>query len=143
MPRPQCALRWERRRPACAYWWRAWWNGRRRRPWCILRRDGRGKRFPPTVGLPQAALKCVGRFIQHHWTASDEAIVRSRQRGDNGGAEGAEMDVTLMAWGPDDLPELERANTPEMTAFLGGPESAQQLVERQERYLRLNASGEA
>lgn len=53
------------------------------------------------------------------------------------------MDVTLVAWGSDDLPELERANTPEMTAFLGGPESAQQLVERQERYLRLNASGEA
>ncbi|WP_203581035.1 GNAT family N-acetyltransferase [Microbacterium hibisci] len=51
--------------------------------------------------------------------------------------------VTLAPWGPDDLPLLERGNTPEMTAHLGGPETAAQLEERQERYLRLMAAGEA
>jgi len=51
--------------------------------------------------------------------------------------------VTLAAWGPDDLPLLERANTPEMTAHLGGPETPAQLEERQQRYLRLAAAGEA
>jgi RimJ/RimL family protein N-acetyltransferase len=51
--------------------------------------------------------------------------------------------VTLAAWGPDDLPLLERANTPEMTAHLGGPETAAELEERQQRYLRLADAGEA
>ncbi|MFE5409638.1 GNAT family N-acetyltransferase [Microbacterium sp. NPDC056569] len=51
--------------------------------------------------------------------------------------------VTLAPWGPDDLPLLERANTPEMTAHLGGPETAAQLDERQERYLRLMRTGDA
>ncbi|WP_127473760.1 GNAT family N-acetyltransferase [Microbacterium sulfonylureivorans] len=53
------------------------------------------------------------------------------------------MQVTLTRWGPDDLPVLERANTPEMTAHLGGPETDEQLRERHARYLRLNASREA
>lgn len=51
--------------------------------------------------------------------------------------------VTLEPWGQHDLPLLERANTPEMTTHLGGPETAAQLEERQERYLRLTAAGEA
>ncbi|MDW4573569.1 GNAT family N-acetyltransferase [Microbacterium sp. M3] len=51
--------------------------------------------------------------------------------------------VTLAPWGPDDLPLLERANTPAMTAHLGGPETAEQLEERHARYLRLAAAGEA
>lgn len=51
--------------------------------------------------------------------------------------------VTLAAWGPDDRALLERANTPEMTTHLGGPESPEQLDERQERYLRLMHAGEA
>ena len=51
--------------------------------------------------------------------------------------------VTLAPWGPDDLPLLERANTPEMTAHLGGPETPAELDERQERYLRLMEAGEA
>ncbi len=51
--------------------------------------------------------------------------------------------VTLAPWGPADLPLLERANTPEMTAHLGGPETPAQLEERQERYLRLVGAGEA
>jgi L-amino acid N-acyltransferase YncA len=45
--------------------------------------------------------------------------------------------VTLERWGEGDLPVLEAANTPEMTAFLGGPETAEQLAKRHERYLRL------
>ena len=51
--------------------------------------------------------------------------------------------VTLAAWGPDDLPLLERANTPEMMTHLGGPETPEQLVERQERYMNLMRTGEA
>ena len=51
--------------------------------------------------------------------------------------------VTLEPWGPDDPPLLERANTPEMTAHLGGPETPAQLDQRHERYLRLARTGEA
>lgn len=53
------------------------------------------------------------------------------------------MPITLSRWSADDFGMLERANTPGMTAHLGGPETAEQLRERQARYLRLNASGEA
>ncbi|MCC2032975.1 GNAT family N-acetyltransferase [Microbacterium allomyrinae] len=51
--------------------------------------------------------------------------------------------VTLAPWGEGDLPLLERANTPEMTTYIGGPETAAELAERQARYLRLSASGDA
>ena len=53
------------------------------------------------------------------------------------------MHVTLQRWGPDDLPVLERANTPEMTAHLGGPETDEQVRQRHERYLRQWDTGEA
>ncbi|WP_344059021.1 GNAT family N-acetyltransferase [Microbacterium pumilum] len=53
------------------------------------------------------------------------------------------MTVTIERWGDNDLPLLERSNTPEMTAHLGGPETPEQLVERQARYLRLWETGEA
>ena len=53
------------------------------------------------------------------------------------------MHVALEPWSEADLPLLERANTPAMTRFIGGPETAEQLVERNRRYLRLSASGEA
>jgi len=51
--------------------------------------------------------------------------------------------VTLRRWGTEDHPLLELSNTPEMTRYLGGPESPEELRERHERYLRLNAAGEA
>jgi RimJ/RimL family protein N-acetyltransferase len=53
------------------------------------------------------------------------------------------MTLTLRRWSPEDLPVLERANTPQMTRYLGGPETPEQLVERHPRYLRLWESGEA
>lgn len=53
------------------------------------------------------------------------------------------MRVELTRWSEGDLPLLERANTPEMTAFLGGPEPSEVLVERHERYLRLWREGTA
>jgi RimJ/RimL family protein N-acetyltransferase len=53
------------------------------------------------------------------------------------------MTITLERWGDGDLPLLERYNTPEMTEHLGGPETPEQLVERQARYLRLWQTGEA
>ena len=51
--------------------------------------------------------------------------------------------VTLRRWGTEDHPLLELSNTPEMTRYLGGPESPEELRKRHERYLRLNAAGEA
>lgn len=59
------------------------------------------------------------------------------------GAGGLTVEVTLRRWSDDDLPVLERANTPEMTRFLGGPETPAQVVERHARYLRLWRTGEA
>ncbi|QAY72895.1 N-acetyltransferase [Agromyces protaetiae] len=52
-------------------------------------------------------------------------------------------DVTLVPWSDDDLATLRRGNTPELTAFLGGPESDDQLAARHARYLRMQAEGTA
>ena len=60
-----------------------------------------------------------------------------------GATNGGAMRIELRRWSTEDLPVLQRANTPEMTAHLGGPETEEQLVERQARYLRLNDSGQA
>jgi RimJ/RimL family protein N-acetyltransferase len=51
--------------------------------------------------------------------------------------------VKLEPWGVDDLFLLEAANTPEMTAHLGGPETPEQLSARHEKYLRWRESGDA
>ncbi len=48
------------------------------------------------------------------------------------------ISVTLEPWGSGDLPLLERLmGDPRMTEHLGGPESPEQLRERQARYERL------
>ena len=54
-----------------------------------------------------------------------------------------ESTVVLVPWSADDQPVLERSNTPEMTTYLGGPESPEKIVERQAKFLRLWESGEA
>lgn len=51
--------------------------------------------------------------------------------------------LELRPWSDDDLPLLRRANTAEMTAHINGPETDEQVTQRHERYLRLNAAGEA
>lgn len=51
--------------------------------------------------------------------------------------------VRLERWSADDLPLLVAANTPEMTTHLGGPESADDIRARHERYLRRWQTGEA
>jgi RimJ/RimL family protein N-acetyltransferase len=43
--------------------------------------------------------------------------------------------VQLVPWTEDDFWLLERCNAAEMTAYLGGPETAEQLVSRHERYV--------
>ena len=53
------------------------------------------------------------------------------------------MKVALTRWHVEDLPLLERANTPEMTRYLGGPESAEKLLQRHENYLRYWENGHA
>ncbi|KQO97760.1 GNAT family N-acetyltransferase [Leifsonia sp. Leaf264] len=52
-------------------------------------------------------------------------------------------DVTLKPWSTDDLETLRRSNAPEMMTYLGGPETEEKLLTRQERYLRLGREGEA
>ncbi|MET0976780.1 MAG: GNAT family N-acetyltransferase [Leifsonia sp.] len=52
-------------------------------------------------------------------------------------------DLTLVPWSDADLATLRRSNVPEMMEYLGGPESEQKLLERHERYLRLNREGTA
>ena len=39
-------------------------------------------------------------------------------------------------WGERDRPLLERLNAPEMTEHVGGPETAEKVAERQERYAK-------
>lgn len=49
--------------------------------------------------------------------------------------------ITLETYSEDDLPLLKRANTPEMTEHLGGPEPAEKIVGRHQRYLETPKSG--
>lgn len=44
--------------------------------------------------------------------------------------------VDIRPWTLDDLPLLERNNTPEMTVHLGGPESPEKVADRNVRYER-------
>ncbi|GAA1757558.1 GNAT family N-acetyltransferase [Agromyces humatus] len=52
-------------------------------------------------------------------------------------------DVRLVPWSDDDLATLQRGNTPEMMANLGGPETDEALAARHERYLRFWREGSA
>ena len=45
------------------------------------------------------------------------------------------MTLSLEPWTEDSLELLRRCNTPEMTAYLGGPETEQKLISRHVRYL--------
>ncbi|MCC9310484.1 GNAT family N-acetyltransferase [Kitasatospora sp. RB6PN24] len=49
--------------------------------------------------------------------------------------------VELQPWSEGDFWLLQRNNTPEMTEHLGGPETAEQLVARHQRYLALGERG--
>jgi RimJ/RimL family protein N-acetyltransferase len=51
--------------------------------------------------------------------------------------------LRLRRWSEDDLGLLQAANTPEMTAHLNGPETEQQVIDRQAKYLRLWKEGTA
>lgn len=51
------------------------------------------------------------------------------------------MELTLRPWTPGDIAILLRDNTPEMTAFLGGPEPEELIQRRHERFLRGGADG--
>ncbi|MET0735737.1 MAG: GNAT family N-acetyltransferase [Microbacterium sp.] len=51
--------------------------------------------------------------------------------------------VTLERWDARDLGVLERANSPEMTRHLGGPETREQVLDRHRRYLKYWETGEA
>ncbi|MEU6577389.1 GNAT family protein [Streptomyces sp. NPDC046805] len=47
--------------------------------------------------------------------------------------------VRLTPWGEDDFWLLERTNSPEMTRYLGGPETEEQLAARHRRYVDLTS----
>lgn len=51
--------------------------------------------------------------------------------------------VSLQRWSEDELETLRRSNAPEMMTFLGGPETEQKLIERDERYRRLTRAATA
>lgn len=51
--------------------------------------------------------------------------------------------LRLRRWAADDIDLLRAANTPDMTAHLNGPETEQQILERNARYLRLGEEGAA
>ena len=51
--------------------------------------------------------------------------------------------VELKPYSESDLPLLERANSPEMTEHLGGPESEEQIKQRHQRYLESPKTGKA
>ncbi|MFD7033507.1 GNAT family N-acetyltransferase [Streptomyces sp. NPDC059917] len=49
-----------------------------------------------------------------------------------------EISLRLTPWSQEDLGLLLRANEPEMTKYLGGPESEEKLADRQRRYVALS-----
>ncbi len=49
--------------------------------------------------------------------------------------------LRLADWTEDDFAVLEACNTEEMTAFLGGPESPEKLLDRHQRYLASEGPG--
>lgn len=49
--------------------------------------------------------------------------------------------IRLEAWTQADLSLLRQANTPEMTAHLGGPETEDKLLDRNRRYLQRDDPG--
>ncbi|HWI30224.1 MAG TPA: GNAT family N-acetyltransferase [Microbacterium sp.] len=51
--------------------------------------------------------------------------------------------VSIEPWGEHDMVILERSNTSEMTVYLGGPETPDQLEARHQRYLSMWATGDA
>ena len=51
--------------------------------------------------------------------------------------------VELEPYSESDLPLLERANSPEMTEHLGGPESEEKIKQRHQRYLESPKTGKA
>jgi RimJ/RimL family protein N-acetyltransferase len=52
--------------------------------------------------------------------------------------------IRLEPWGKDDLPLLKKTlGDPAMTKYLGGPESDEQLIQRQARYEQLAKSGKS
>ena len=51
--------------------------------------------------------------------------------------------MTLHPYSGDDFPLLQANNAPEMTAFLGGPETPEALERRHEKYQRLMSEGQA
>jgi RimJ/RimL family protein N-acetyltransferase len=48
------------------------------------------------------------------------------------------MDVRLEPWSEDDLDLLRQINTPEMKKHLGGPETDEQVIARNQRYTAMN-----
>ena len=49
--------------------------------------------------------------------------------------------IQLRLWNKNDLDLLLLLNSPEMTAYLGGPESEEKVLNRHQRYLEIGASG--
>jgi RimJ/RimL family protein N-acetyltransferase len=57
------------------------------------------------------------------------------------GVDNGALTIRLEAWTQADLSLLQEANTPEMTAHLGGPETENKLLDRHRRYLQHDDPG--
>ncbi len=53
------------------------------------------------------------------------------------------MTIALEPWGGGDLELLRAWNTPQMTEHLGGPESDDKVIARNQKYITFSAAGEA
>ena len=51
------------------------------------------------------------------------------------------MTITLESWGTGDLDLLRAFNTPAMTEHLGGPETDEKVIARNEKYIKRTADG--
>src|SRR5215471_11335746 len=84
---------------------------------------------PPVEIAPRRMLLWSGLAVRHSMRMSG-AWVTVAAMGDVAQA------IRLEPWTPGDLSLLRQANTPEMTAHLGGPETEDKLLDRHRRYLQ-------
>jgi RimJ/RimL family protein N-acetyltransferase len=78
-----------------------------------------------------------------HVHPDDQSMPGPQDAGASTGAARPDVQVSLERWGPADQIVIERSNTPEMTVYLGGPESPEQVMARHAKFLRFWETGEA
>src|SRR6516164_2036794 len=75
------------------------------------------------------------------WLATSHVSRMSAAGASVGGVGDNAPAIRLEAWTQADLSLLREANTPQMTAHLGGPETEEKLLDRHRRYLQVDDPG--